>query len=189
MASMKRSEQDDNLIISMSYTRDADLLRLNYTYKGMEDLAGLSIFPFSIDDGISVSSFIMVLGYNESEDDITGDILAIEIPYFMVNYSNVRKVLTFKIESTIKFDDKTKHKSHIDDLVIDYSPIDEDIADTRANLGILLYLVETLDWCYHTIRETGTIHPAAFPLLKESIEREFPVPEGSTGMKAALTIR
>lgn len=188
MASIKRSEQDDNLILSMSYTRDADLLRLNYSYQGAENLSGISIFPFSIDDGVSVSSFIMVLGCDESGGHITGDILAIEIPFFLVNYPNLRKVLTYKIESSIRFDDNTKHMSHIDDLIIDYSPIDEDIADTRANLSIFHYLVETLDWCHHTIKASGNIHPGAFPLLQESIQREFPVPEGSGSMKAALTI-
>lgn len=188
MASLKRSEQSENLSIAISYTRDADLLRLRYSYEGTENLSGMSIFPFSIDDGVSVSSFIVVLGYDEDEGVTTGDVIAIEIPFFIVNYPNLRKVLTYKIERSIEFDDKSKHMSHIDDLVIDYSFIDEDISDTRANLTIFHFLVETLDWCHGTIKASGTINPADFHLLRDSVNREFPVPDSSPGVRAALTI-
>lgn len=134
----------EQLEVIFTYNVQTDLLScvLPAARERVSDQAG--IFPFSADDGISATALVLFLGYDEAADEVTGEFLGFEAPYFRKMYSHTRSVVKSRIRDAVPFE-ITESGLNIDFDAVDLSVIDPDIKRDQKTAVFFAMLVTLLD--------------------------------------------
>lgn len=134
--------------VHFNYNADSDLLSVSLPDVA-ENVKGVAaVMPFTEDETVPPLSFVLFLGYDDVEDNFTGEITGFEMPFFARNYPLIRDAMQAHLSPLLPQPFVENGKLTYDVSSVSLARLDEDIKTDARNVIFLSELMNLLDSFY-----------------------------------------
>lgn len=137
------------IFLSFAYDDSSDVLSCQITGRQNAPGGQTAVFPFAFPDDLPASAFVLFLGMDDETGETTGELVGLEMPYFLKTFERIRPVVRQKFNLSIP----AEHRGNaILFGQVSLELIHEDIRPDDDTVLILAKLVEMLDDVYFFVR-------------------------------------